>query len=146
MKQVLCILAMLTLSLTTTACRSTGAKELKMLAGTWQPVEAELGGQKFPDEILRTMKLTMSDDRYTVNAGGQVDSGTFKLQPSTTPKAIDITGTEGPNEGKTFLAIYQLQGDTLLVCYDLAGQQRPAEFKTAKDTQQFLVSYQREKN
>ena len=64
-----------------------------MIEGTWLPVEAELGGQKFPDELLKTMKLTMSDGRYTVNVGEQIDNGLIKLEPATKPKAIDITGT-----------------------------------------------------
>ena len=117
-----------------------------MIEGTWLPVEAELGGQKFPDELLKTMKLTMSDGRYTVNVGEQIDNGLIKLEPATKPKAIDITGTEGPNKGKTFLAIFELTGDTLQICYDLAGKERPTEFKTAKDTKQFLVSYKQEEN
>ena len=117
-----------------------------MIDGTWLPVEAELGGQKFPDEVLKTLKLTMSDGKYTVKAGKQVDKGTVKLEPTAKPKAMDITGTEGPNKGKTFLAIYELKDDTLRICYDLAGKKRPTEFKTVKDTQQFLVSYKREKN
>jgi uncharacterized protein (TIGR03067 family) len=58
---------------------------------------------------------------------------------------MDITGNEGPNKGKTFLAIYELKGDTLRICYDLSGQARPTEFKTKKDTRLFLVTYQREK-
>ena len=58
---------------------------------------------------------------------------------------MDITGTEGPNKGKTFLAVYELDGDTLRICYDLSGKSRPTEFKTTEGTQLFLVSYKREK-
>ena len=36
-------------------------------------------------------------------------------------------------------------GDTLRICYDLSGKSRPAEFKTEKGTQLFLVTYKREK-
>ena len=35
--------------------------------------------------------------------------------------------------------------DTLRICYDLSGKARPSEFKTTKETQLFLVTYQREK-
>ena len=114
-----------------------------MIEGTWVPVDAELAGQKFPDEILKTMKLTIKDGKYIVHVGEQLDEGTAKIDTASEPKAIDITGTEGPNKGKTFLAIYELNGDTLRVCYDLEGKTRPTEFKTAKDTQQFLVNYKR---
>jgi uncharacterized protein (TIGR03067 family) len=146
MRQILLVLVMLIVWLPATAWSSEGKEDSKMIEGTWLPVEAELGGQKFPAEVLKTMKLTMSDGKYTVKVGEQIDKGTIKLEPTTKPKAIDITGTEGPNKGKTFLAIYELTDDTLRICYDLAGKKRPTEFKTVKDAKQFLVSYKREKS
>ena len=117
----------------------------KMLQGTWTPTSAELAGQKFPDETLKTMKLILTAGKYTVKVGNQTDQGTVTFDPAKKPKAMDITGTDGPNKGKTFLAIYELTGDTLKVCYDLSGKARPAEFKTKPDSQLFLVTYQREK-
>jgi uncharacterized protein (TIGR03067 family) len=121
------------------------AKDADTLQGTWLPTAAELGGEKFPDEVRKTIKLVIMDDKYTVNVGAQVDRGTAKLIPSAKPKAMDITGTDGPNKGKTILAIYEQEGDTLRVCYDLTGKSRPTEFKTKPGTQLFLVTYQREK-
>lgn len=43
-----------------------------------------------------------------------------------------------------FLAIYELDGDTLRVCYDLSGKARPSEFKTKAETQLLLFTYKRE--
>ena len=37
----------------------------------------------------------------------------MKYIPDTSPKAMEVTGTDGPNKGKTFPAIYELKGDTL---------------------------------
>lgn len=115
------------------------------LDGTWLPASAEFGGEKFPDEVRKTIKLVLKGDRYTVTAGTQPDSGTIKVDPSAKPKAMDITGTEGPNKGKTFPAIYEHDGDTLQICYDLDGKARPTEFKSKPGTKQFLVTYKREK-
>lgn len=111
------------------------------LDGVWLPVTAELGGRAFPDEVRRAIRLEIRGDRYTLTLGGVADRGTCKLDPSATPKALDITGVEGPNAGKTILAIYERDGDALRVCYDLGGERRPAEFKTAPGTQLFLVEY-----
>jgi len=113
--------------------------------GTWLPTKAELGGQAFPDEVRKSMKLVIKGNKYTVTVGDRVDKGTVKRDPSATPKAVDITGTEGPNKGKTFLAIYERKGDTMRICYDLSGKKRPKEFKTAPDTPLFLVEYRRQK-
>ena len=113
--------------------------------GTWKPLSAELAGKPWPQEVLDTMKLIVKDDQYTVQIGEQSDEGTVKRDPSKSPKTMDISGKKGPNEGKTFLVIYELKGDELRVCYDLSGKSRPTEFATKPDTQLFLVTYRRVK-
>jgi uncharacterized protein (TIGR03067 family) len=143
MTRSLCVTLFLALSL---PCLSRGDDDDETsIDGTWLPSAAELGGEKFPDEVRKTMKLVISDGKYTVTVGKTLDRGTVKQDPSKKPKALDVTGTEGPNKGKTFLAIYEKTDDTLRICYDLSGKARPTEFKTIKDTQLFLVTYDREK-
>jgi uncharacterized protein (TIGR03067 family) len=117
----------------------------KKMEGNWKPVTAELGGKPYPDEILKTMTLVLADGKYTVTVGGQPDEGKVKLDPAKEPRAMDIVGTKGPNQGKTILAIYELTDSTLRVCYDLSGKARPKEFKTKPDTLLFLVEYKRQK-
>jgi uncharacterized protein (TIGR03067 family) len=117
----------------------------KKIQGSWKPVAAELGGKPFPDEVLKTMKLVVTDGKYTVTVGKQTDEGTVKLDPAKKPRAMDIVGTKGPNEGKKIPAIYELTDTTLRICYDLSGKARPKEFKTRADTQLFLVEYKRQK-
>lgn len=136
------LLAVLSISL---AARTDDGKDIDALEGTWLPTEAELAGQKFPDEIRKSIKLVVKGDMYTVTVGTKADNGTVKLNAKAKPKTMDITGTDGPNKGKTFKAIYERDGDTLKVCYDLSGKDRPTEFKTKADTQLFLVIYKREK-
>jgi uncharacterized protein (TIGR03067 family) len=113
--------------------------------GTWLPTSAVLAGKDFPDKVLASMKLVVKDGKYTVTVGEAVDEGTVKVNPSAKPKTMDILGTEGPNKGKTILAIYELSGDTMRVCYDLGGKDRPTEFKSTPDTKHFLVTYKRAK-
>jgi uncharacterized protein (TIGR03067 family) len=121
------------------------AKDGDTIQGTWLPATVELAGKPFPDEVRKSMKLVVKGDGYTVTVGKGVDKGTIKLNPSAKPKAMDISGTDGPNKGKTLLAIYERDGDKLRICYDLSGKSRPTEFKTKEGTQLFLVTYQREK-
>jgi uncharacterized protein (TIGR03067 family) len=127
------------------AARGGDAKEDNALEGTWLPSAAELAGKKFSDEVRKTIKLVVKGDKYTVTVGKQPDRGTVKLNPKAKPKELDIKGTDGPNKGKTILAIYERDGDTLRVCYDLSGKGRPKAFKTEEGTQLFLVTYKREK-
>lgn len=120
-------------------------QDKKDMQGTWLPESARLAGLEYPEKVLKAMKLVLKDDGYTVTVGDQSDEGTVKLDPDKKPRAMDIKGTKGPNEGKTILAIYELKGDTLKVCYDLSGESRPSEFETKPKTKLFLVTYKREK-
>jgi uncharacterized protein (TIGR03067 family) len=110
--------------------------------GTWQATSAELGGQKFPKTVTDTIKLTLEKGKYEVIAESP-DRGTVTYDTKAKPKTMDIQGTDGPNKGKTFLAIYELSGDQLTICYDLSGTSRPTEFKTLPKTQLFLVTYKK---
>ena len=121
------------------------APDTQAVEGDWTPVKAELAGQAWPEAVLKTISLKLHDGQYEVSVAGQPDKGTYAIDSSTKPKSMTIAGTAGPNKGKRFLAIYELEGDTLRVCYDLSGKQRPGEFKTAAQTQLYLVTYRRVK-
>jgi uncharacterized protein (TIGR03067 family) len=137
---------MLTLVLSfSLAAMSGDAKDGDTIQGTWLPSTTELGGKIFPDEVRKTIKLVVNEDKYTVTVGQAVDQGTIKLNPAAKPKELDIIGTDGPNKGRTILAIYERDSDTLRICYDLSGKSRPTEFKSKEGTQLFLVTYKQEK-
>jgi uncharacterized protein (TIGR03067 family) len=120
-------------------------KDKDSIDGTWLPAEAELAGKAFPEDVRKSIKLVVKDGKYVSTVGEVTDKGTVKLNAKAKPKELDVVGTDGPNKGKKLLAIYERDGDTLRVCYDLSGKKRPTEFKTKEDTQLFLVTYKREK-
>ena len=120
-------------------------RERKLLQGTWLPTAAELGENPLDEATLKSIKLVVDGDKYTVTVGKAIDKGTTKIDPAAKPKTMDIIGTDGPNKGKTFLAIYELNGDTLRICYDLSGKVRPTDFKTKKGELLFLATYKRAK-
>jgi uncharacterized protein (TIGR03067 family) len=121
------------------------ATDQKALQGKWSLTSGEAAGQPFPEAQLKSISLVITGAKYAVKVGDKTDLGTVKLDPATKPKAMDIVGTDGPNKGKTLLAIYEINGDTLRICYDLTGKARPTEFKTSKDAPHFLATYQRAK-
>lgn len=125
--------------------RKLGGEDAKLLEGTWRLMEGKIGGEKFPTDAKHPLKLELSGDHYTVTTAGGKDEGTVRLFPDKSPKAMDIIGTKGPNQGKTFLAIYELKGDQLKVCYDLSGSERPKEFESKPGSRTFLAVYEREK-
>ena len=112
--------------------------------GTWVASEAEMAGKKWQKKAFANLKLTLTDEEYEVVAES-LDKGTIKYNKTVDPKEMDIKGVEGPNKGKTILAIYELKDDKLTICYDLSGKSRPNEFKTQPKTKLFLVTYERKK-
>ncbi len=114
-----------------------------LLDGTWIPTTAELGGQRLPDDSFKSAKMILARGTYLVSIGDVRDRGVIKLGVSKNPGMMDITGTEGPNEGRTIPAIYELNGDSLTICYALEGTTRPTEFITKAETKLYLVKYKR---
>jgi uncharacterized protein (TIGR03067 family) len=114
--------------------------------GTWIPSEAELDGEKLPEKVIKSIKLVIKEEKYTVNVGEQVDEGTVTLDLESDPTGMEIKGTKGPNEGKTIPAIYELKDDVLKVCYNLEGKDRPKEFKTTAGSKFYMVTYKKDKS
>jgi uncharacterized protein (TIGR03067 family) len=116
--------------------------------GVWKPIAAVLGGARLPKESLDAITLKISGRNYEVTVAGEKepDRGTSTLDTNASPKRMTITSTNGPNRGKTFLAIYEMKDErSLRVCYDLSGAEFPKEFKAPKGTKLYLVGYRRQK-
>ncbi len=115
--------------------------------GVWKPIAAVLGGVRLPDDAVKSITLKVTDGIYevTTEGGKESDKGTCMFDATTNPKRMTIKGTDGPNRGKTFLAIYEMKDAvSMRVCYDLSGKEFPKEFKAPKGTQLYLVGYRRQ--
>jgi uncharacterized protein (TIGR03067 family) len=144
MKSILCLCLALGASLPAFAAGAPAA-DTQAIQGNWKPASAELASQPLPAAVVQSIRLKLDQGKYEVFVGDKPDRGTYTLDATTRPKSITVTGTEGPNHGKTFPAIYELKGDTLRICYDLSGAIRPTEFKSLAGTKLYLVTYQRQR-
>jgi uncharacterized protein (TIGR03067 family) len=149
MKIILAIALILAAALTARAAEESSdhkpQDDQKALQGDWVPTKAELAGKPMPDDVLKTISLKLTKNDYEVLVAGHPDKGTWSIDPDAKPKAMTVKGVKGPNAGKTFPCIYELDGDTLRICYDLSEKARPKEFKTAEGTKLYLVTYKRKK-
>jgi uncharacterized protein (TIGR03067 family) len=122
------------------------AKEVKKFQGVWTFESVEVGGKKAPADELAGVTMTFAGDKYTVKKGDDViQVGTQKLDPSKSPKAIDVKIVEGLNTGKVMQGIYEIDGDTLKVCFDESGKTRPTEFKSPAGSETFVNVHKRAK-
>jgi uncharacterized protein (TIGR03067 family) len=121
-------------------------KEFKKFQGTWRFESVEMGGKEEPAAEFKGMTVTFAGDKVTVKKGDEViQLGTQKLDPSKSPKTIDVTVAEGRNKGAVMLGIYEISGDTLKVCFDPEGKKRPTKFKSASGSQFFVSVHKRVK-
>jgi uncharacterized protein (TIGR03067 family) len=121
--------------------------DLEKLAGVWTSVSATNDGKPVADETVKKLRLTVTKEGgYKTERENQVlfDS-VCKIEPTKSPKYIDLIGTEGENKGKAAQGIYKLEGDRLTICYTMPGKERPNGFESNPGSAATLVVWKRAK-
>jgi uncharacterized protein (TIGR03067 family) len=119
-------------------------KELEKLEGKWIVVSVERDGKA--DESLKDAVRVNTADRYTLTPkDGKAIAGTFKIDPATKPKSMDMMPGEGRYKGMTLLGIYDLEGETLKICFAEPGKERPKEFTSKPGSGVVLAVHHRAK-
>jgi RNA polymerase sigma-70 factor (ECF subfamily) len=119
-------------------------KELALLEGEWSMVSGEIGGQKMPDEMLKTAKRVGKGNETTTTMGGQLFmKATITIDPTKKPKTIDYQMTDGFSKGKTQFGIYEVNGDTVRFCFASPGKDRPPDFTTKAGDDRTLSVWKR---
>jgi uncharacterized protein (TIGR03067 family) len=122
-------------------------KERKQYAGTWRVTSLEVDGHKAADEDARKITVVNHEDgRWIIQVDGkEINKGTSEIDPTQKPRTIDFTSDEGPEKGKTFLGIYQIDENARKLCFAPSGKDRPTEFSSNPGSGHFLVSFERVK-
>jgi uncharacterized protein (TIGR03067 family) len=115
------------------------------LAGAWVPIAANVSGRELLVAELRVKYLVLDGHDYSIvdRTNQIVDRGEYLVNDSATPRTIDIVGRDGPNAGRSMLAIFELEGDHLTVCYDLDGNKRPENMQVQEDQLLLSITYER---
>jgi uncharacterized protein (TIGR03067 family) len=124
-------------------------KDKKLLQGSWEVVSMVQGGK----DILGLKKeekmiFTFEGDKVTVKLtekskeGGYKNDGTYKIDPSKTPRTIDVVDDrKEPN-----LGIYEVKADEIKLCMAGRGvKERPKDFTTPAGTDHSVVILKRVK-
>ena len=102
------------------------ADDTKQWQGNWKLVASTYDGEP----QMADMEWIVDGDHYNIRLNGQLheDPNWFKLDA--TRKQIDIFHHETPpgTYGGKLKGIYEINGNSLIVCYDLTGQGYPQSF------------------
>lgn len=95
------------------------------------------------DLRVRYLLLNAGGYRIVDTTNRVVDSGRYQIDARRSPPTMDIVGDSGPHAGRTMLAIYELRGDELTVCYDLERPERPANLQPQRGQPKLRITYTR---
>ena len=105
-------------------------KDEEAILGTWKVEKVDTGTTNGPkaEEFEKKRYIFQKGGRVTaISPSGEVGAGEYKLDPSASPKTLDLIQTD-PKDGT--LCLYELDGDTLNLCYTFGDESsRPREFK-----------------
>src|SRR5262245_65938774 len=110
------------------------------MEGEWTLVAMEVDGKAVNSKKLASAKLTISKDQYTLGSRGKQTEVELKLDPSKSPKEIDMTFLDGPNKDRVGKGIYEITDGKLKICRSLDPQdERPKDFKTEGKNNYFVM-------
>jgi uncharacterized protein (TIGR03067 family) len=117
----------------------------RKLAGAWVPIAASVSGKELIVAELRVKYFVLDGHDYSIidRSNQVVDRGEYLVNDRATPWTIDIVGRDGPNAGRSMLAIFELRGDRLTVCYNLDSRNRPARMESHEDQLLLSITYER---
>jgi uncharacterized protein (TIGR03067 family) len=100
------------------------------IQGGWVPTRGEDDGRVVPAAKLKDSQVFFGKEtvRLTDKDHKEVWVMRYALDATARPATVTLTVEEGRGKGQTALGIYELDGDTLRLCYAAPGQARPAEF------------------
>jgi uncharacterized protein (TIGR03067 family) len=128
-------------------------KDLAALQGTWTVVTVEEAGKKAPQERVEKMRVVIKESTMTIQeekaSGTRDERATFKLNLATKPKSMDIMPTWSENglskeAAKPILGIYEVDGDSLKICWVEGKAERPTKFATEPNSRLTLFVLKRQ--
>jgi uncharacterized protein (TIGR03067 family) len=126
---------------------TTKKAELDKFQGTWTIASIMNNGQKAEEGTFRTWKMVIESDGFTGTLGESSFSGKFTLDPSKSPKAIDVLVKNANGQDEVIKGVYSLEGDTYTYCrpQNPTGD-RPAAVSAPEGSGNLLVVWKREKS
>lgn len=105
--------------------------DLDLLQGSWRITALEVEGRKMPAAMFAEGRLVIRGSRFLGAGMGAEYQGTLEIDPSGSPRRLNMKFDAGPETGNTNLGIYEVAGDTFRICLATHGNVRPAAFDSS---------------
>ena len=121
------------------------AADLKKMAGKWQVVSVEHGGQKKPAKEVKALTVEITGGKMIAREVKESkQEATFTVNPKAKPAAaIDFKILTGSDSSKEAKGIHKLDGDTLTLCIAEPDKDRPKVFAGKEKTGHTLMVLKR---
>jgi uncharacterized protein (TIGR03067 family) len=114
--------------------------DLKKFQGKWQATAGMMNGETLSQDQLDAIVTTFEEGKFRSVWDGGSDSGSFSLNESATPRALDATSEASGNK---IPAIYEFTADGLRICYSFNGAERSKDFSAPSDSQRLVLTYRK---
>jgi len=120
--------------------RNSAKDDAAQLQGTWAIVSVDIDGRHLAMDAIKSATLSVRGTQYSFRLDQTAWELTFKVDPSKTPKAIDLRVVKGPEQGKVYHGIYKIDNDLYTICRTtVPGKERPHEFATRAESGLMIV-------
>jgi uncharacterized protein (TIGR03067 family) len=105
-------------------------KEKKKLQGAWVATALRQGDIETPRDVIAKGKvtLTIDGDKFVFETPKETHKGTVAIDPSKSPKTMDLTIPTKDGKGKVIQCIYEWDGENVRMAGD--QDKRPKDFKS----------------
>jgi uncharacterized protein (TIGR03067 family) len=121
-----------------------GGADRHRLQGTWEGIRVERDGKiVYRDATASRARVRFVHETVVFEDRDARLEGTFRLDPSRSPKTFDLTVTDRGLSVTYPAGIYQLNGDIFRLCFSFPSSERPAAFETSPGSGRTLFIYRR---
>jgi uncharacterized protein (TIGR03067 family) len=115
-------------------------KALEKFKGTWKLVSEVDSGKNIPADPNEVFIFDGKKNCTNKCGLGIRDEFELKVNPTKTPKEIDLIPLKEPNKGIPSLAIYKLEGNKLSICINFnVGAKRPTAFECNESNRNIIL-------
>lgn len=114
------------------------------LIGSWKVESGVKNGEKIEKDSLEPVGVEITKDKIVLT--NKKENAKFVLGYTLKDGKLDMTIEEGPEQAKGMKAkgIVEVKGDTLRLCYSLAGD-APTKFESKADSKTHCFTLKRDK-